>query len=91
MYLKSGGIVLVFTERLKKERKEKGLTYEEMANMLGYKSKSTYRYIELGITIQKLNIVTKISSILEKPISYFFNLEVQENYTNDQTKNQKDH
>lgn len=73
--------MLVYSDKLKEERKKKGLTYEAMANKLGYKSKSTYRYIELGKTIPKLNVMTEIASILNKPVGYFFNLEVQENGT----------
>lgn len=78
--------MLVYTEKLKEERKKKGLSYQEMARRLGYKSKSTYRYIELGQTAPKLKIMTQIASILGKPIGYFFNLEVQDECI---TKNQK--
>ncbi|MEA4805135.1 helix-turn-helix transcriptional regulator [Acetobacterium wieringae] len=74
--------MLVYTERLKEERKKKGFTYAYMAKQLGYKSRSTYRYIELGVTAPKLSIMTQIAFILGKPISYFFNLEVQETNTN---------
>lgn len=73
--------VLVNTENLKLERRKKLLTYSDMAALLGYKSKSTYMYIEKGITTPRLPIMKDISRILEKPIDYFFNLEVQENQT----------
>lgn len=73
---------LVYTERLREVRKDKNLTYQKMATLLGYKSKSTYRYIELGKTDPKLETMKKISSILEKPIGYFFNIEVREYDTN---------
>ncbi|WP_242825106.1 helix-turn-helix transcriptional regulator [Acetobacterium woodii] len=80
--------MLVYSDKLREERKKKGLTYEAMAYKLGYKSKSTYRYIELGKTIPKLNVMTEIASILNKPVGYFFNLEVQE-YGTKYDRNQK--
>lgn len=73
--------MLVYTEKLKEERKKKGFTYAHMAKQLGYKSRSTYRYIELGVTAPKLSVMTQIAFILDKPLSYFFNLEVQESNT----------
>ena len=72
---------LIYTDRLKKERSKLGYSYEEMANALGYSSKSTYMYIENGKTEPKLSIMLKISTILGKPVGYFFNLKVQENQT----------
>ncbi|HIT87003.1 MAG TPA: helix-turn-helix transcriptional regulator [Candidatus Coprocola pullicola] len=68
----------VNTERLKLERTKKELTYGDMSRLLGYKSKSTYMYIERGITIPRLPIMRKIAVILGKPIGYFFDIEVQE-------------
>lgn len=67
----------VKTEQLKIERDKKGYTYEDMARLMGYKSKSTYMYIENGQTIPTLPVMIKISQILHKPIEYFFNTEVQ--------------
>lgn len=66
------------TENLKKERLEKGFTYEDMANFLGYKSKTTYMYIERGVTSPNIKVMNNISKILGKPVQYFFNLNVQE-------------
>ncbi len=81
---------LVNTEKLKLERRKKLLTYSDMASLLGYKSKSTYMYIERGITIPRLPIMKDISRILEKPIDCFFNLEVQENHTNYENSEKND-
>lgn len=72
--------MLVYSERIKEERKNKDLSYEDMSKKLGYKSKSTYMYIEKGSTMPKLDVMIEISRILQKPISYFFNLEVQDNH-----------
>lgn len=63
---------------LKEERIRQSMTYEDMANALGYRSKSTYMYIEKGQTIPTLPVMISISQILKKPITYFFNLEVQD-------------
>lgn len=74
---------LIYSERLKEARIALNLSYEDMARKLGYNSKSTYMYIENGTTEPKLSIMLKISSILNKPVEYFFNLEVQESQTSE--------
>lgn len=72
--------MLVYTDKIKEERRNKSLSYEDMAKKLGYKSKSTYMYIENGSTMPKLDVMIEISRILGKPIAYFFNLKVQDNH-----------
>ena len=69
---------LVYTDKIKSERESKGLSYKDMAEKLNYKSKSTYMYIENGVTQPTLFIMREISRILEKPVAYFFNLEIQQ-------------
>ena len=69
---------LVYTERIKKEREQKKYSYQDMADKLNYKSKTTYMYIENGSTQPTLQMMRGISKILGKPIAYFFNLEVQD-------------
>lgn len=49
-----------------------------MANMLGYSSKSTYMYIEKGVTSPKIDVMNSIADIFHKPVQYFFDLKVQE-------------
>ena len=49
-----------------------------MAKLLGYNSKSTYMYIERGITIPKLDTMNALADIFKKPVQYFFDLKVQE-------------
>lgn len=58
------------------------LTYEDMAKLLGYSSKSTYMYIEKGITAPRLDVMNAIADIFHKPVQYFFDLKVQEYGTN---------
>lgn len=79
-----GEDVLVFRDRLKQSREQKGLTYEDMAGKLGYRSKSTYMYIETGRTVPTLPIMRKISKFLENEVGYFFNIDVRDNRTNSQ-------
>ena len=61
----------VYTEELKRERKNKGLSIIDMAKLLGFKSKITYYNIENGIS------EPKISNILGKSPKNFFNIKVQ--------------
>lgn len=67
----------VYTYRLIKERKKKGLTQKDMANKLGYKSITTYSNIERGYVDPGIDNINKISKILGKSVEYFFNLNVQ--------------
>lgn len=57
---------------LKKARKQKGYTLEDMARMLGYKSKVTYYYIENNESKVTLEVACKICKILDKPIEEVF-------------------
>lgn len=71
----------VKTDVLKAERESRGLTYEDMASLMGYSSKSTYMYIENGTTTPTAPVMINIANIFKKPIGYFFNLEVQDTQT----------
>lgn len=74
-----GGIFIriVKTEVLKKTRLQKNLTGEDMAKLLGYKSKQSYYNIEKGLVNPSAKIMNEISEIFNKPVQYFFNLKVQ--------------
>lgn len=69
----------VYTEELKKARKEKGLSIIDMAKLMGYKSKVTYYNIEIGVTEPKISQIRNISEILGKAPKNFFNFKVQQN------------
>lgn len=71
----------VYTERLKKVRKKEDLSLRKMAELLGYNSASSYMYIERGEVQPTIKIMNEISKILNKPVDYFFKLNVQENQT----------
>ena len=51
----------VYTEKLKKERKNRGYSISDMSNFLGFKSKVTYYNIEMGVTEPKISHINKIS------------------------------
>ncbi|WP_058990635.1 helix-turn-helix transcriptional regulator [Anaerococcus rubeinfantis] len=76
-------------KKLREERLNKNYTYEDMSKLLGYKSKSTYMYIERGITMPKLDTMNAIADIFHKPVQYFFDLKVQEYGINQRKKNDK--
>lgn len=64
----------VYTERLIDARLRKRLYQKDMAKKLGYNSITTYSNIENGKTNPTLSQMNGIAEILEKPVSYFFNL-----------------
>ena len=59
-------------ERLRALRKEKGLTCEDMAEVLGLETKSAYSKKENGSTKFSLDDAKKVSSILNKSIEDIF-------------------
>jgi transcriptional regulator with XRE-family HTH domain len=71
----------VLTDKLRKERENLNLTYRDMAKKMGYKSPSTYMYIENGGTVPTAEMMVSIASILDKPVECFFDLKVQSSQT----------
>ena len=67
----------VYTDELKRERKLKKISLNDMAKMLGFKSKVTYYNIENGISEPKITNIINISKRLGKSPKNFFNLKVQ--------------
>lgn len=67
----------VLTENLRTERERLGFSYKDMAKKMGYKSASTYMYIENGPTIPTAEMMVSISRILGQPVETFFNLKSQ--------------
>lgn len=76
---------MALNEALYKARKDSGFTLEEMAHLIGYKSKVTYYYIENNKTEVTLKTASEISNILKEPIEKlfpnFFMHEVQDTQT----------
>lgn len=52
-------------ERIARYREEKGLSQDELAAMLGYKSRATICKIELGKRNVPRDLIVKLSAILE--------------------------
>ena len=73
----------VNTEQLRKERFIKRISVGRMSELLGKKSSSSYSNIENGKIEPKISDMNKIAEILEKPVSVFFKLQVQETCTCD--------
>ena len=61
-------------ERVKLARKKKGMTQEELASLLGYKSKSSVAHIENGRDIPRA-MVSEIAKILDVSPSYLMGWE----------------
>lgn len=71
----------IYTDRLKKARQERNITFRKMAQLLGYNSPSSYLYIERGDVQPTIRMMNEISNILGQPVDYFFKLNVQDNQT----------
>lgn len=70
-----GDLMSTIGSNIKKRREELGLTQEELAKKLGYKSKSTINKIEMGINdINQTKIIT-FANVLEVPPSFLMGWE----------------
>jgi putative transcriptional regulator len=63
---------------LKAARLAKGYTQEQMAELLGYKSKSGYCNIERGLHNPPLPVAIKIAKVLETPVEVLFRNTVED-------------
>ena len=61
-------------DRVKLLREQKGMTQEELANQLGYKSKSSVTHIERGRDIPR-SMVVKLADILDTTPAYLMGWE----------------
>lgn len=72
-------------ELLKEERIKKGFSQSHMAKALGFKSRSSYFFIETGVTSVTVDLAKKISVVLglskEKFLEIFYEEIVQESST----------
>ena len=67
-------------EKILKRRNELGLTQEELAERMGYKSKSSINKIELGLNDIPQSKVVRFSEVLNCSIAYLMDWEeVQKN------------
>lgn len=59
-----------FSETIKRVRKERGLSQQELANIIGVKKTSISNY-ETGYSTPNFKLVHKMAELLELPLSYF--------------------
>lgn len=71
---------------IKKQREKLGLTQEELAKRLGYKSKSTINKIEMGINDISQSKIKAFAEALNTSISYLMGWNDENYYLNDDTK-----
>lgn len=62
-------------KNIMKRRKELGMTQEELATRMGYKSKSTINKIELGINDIVQSKVVKFAEVLDTTVGYIMGWE----------------
>ncbi|WP_088033467.1 helix-turn-helix transcriptional regulator [Evansella clarkii] len=63
-------------------RKDKGLTQEKLAKMLGYSGKQTVANWENGHSSPTLSAAIETAKVLEKDVTYLFGNKVQDSHTN---------
>lgn len=62
-------------ERIKKLRKEKGLTQEQLGNLLGVKKSAIAKYENNRVSNLKKETIQKLAEIFDVPASYFLGIE----------------
>lgn len=67
--------------RIKNKRIENGLTQEELANKMGYKTKSTINKIENGINDVSQKNIYKFAEVLNTSIAYLMGWQEEKNAT----------
>lgn len=60
-------------QKIKLKREELGWTQEELANRMGYKSKSTINKIEMGINDVSQSKIVKFAEVLDTSVAYLMN------------------
>ena len=85
---------MTFGERVKARRIELGWTQEELAEKMGYKSKSSINKIELGINDVTQSKITKFAEVMHTSVEYLMgwdeavptNGQKSEYYLDDETR-----
>ena len=62
-------------QRIKKLRKEKGLTQEQLGNLLGVKKSAIAKYENNRVENLKKETIQKLSEIFEVPATYFLGID----------------
>ena len=69
-------------DRVKQKREEMGLSQEELADKMGYKSKTSIHKIEQGITDLPLSKVEELAKVLNVTTSYLMGWESKKEENN---------
>ncbi len=77
-------------ERIKQKRKELGLSQEEVADSLGYKSRTSVFKVEQGITDLPLSKVKEFAKVLKTTPSYLMGWEDDDGNLNVETLPKKE-
>lgn len=64
----------VKTENIKRARKEKHIQVNEIIKKMGLASRVSYYNLESGIVEPRISQMIILSEILDKPMSYLFNI-----------------
>lgn len=64
----------VKTENIKKARKEKHISVNEIICKMGLASRVSYYNVENGVVEPRISQMILLSKILEKPVSHLFNI-----------------
>lgn len=72
-------IIMGIGEKIKIRRKQLGMSQEELANTIGYKSRSSINKIELGINDITQSKVVAFAKVLNTTVSYLMGWEEEKN------------
>lgn len=67
----------VYPSRIKRLRVYKGWTLKKAAEMMGYKSASTFKNLEDGKLEPKISQINRMAEIFGQPAHYLFKLNVK--------------
>ncbi|MDL4842795.1 helix-turn-helix transcriptional regulator [Aquibacillus rhizosphaerae] len=67
--------------RLLEARKNKELTQEQFAKILGYKGRQSIANWENGHSVPPLSVAFKVADILESDVGFLFGIRVQNTHT----------
>ena len=76
-----GGVHMSIGTRIMNRRKELGMTQDDLAKKMGYKSRSTINKIEMGINDISQSKVVMFSKVLDTTIAYLMGWDEEESIT----------
>lgn len=76
-------------ERIRRKREERGMTQEELAYRMGYRTKSTINKIENGVNDVTQSKIVKFATVLNTTIAYLMGYEESSTKTADELKREE--